>query len=143
MSSETPSIEPTVHLDEIGQIAVTVGDLARAKDFYQNVLGMRFLFDAGPMSFFQCGKIRFALGTSDKPVAPGGTILYFRVANIEETHARLAAQGVEFIQKPHLAAKMPDHDLWLAFLADPDKNPIGLMCEAPPADASSHAPGSA
>jgi methylmalonyl-CoA/ethylmalonyl-CoA epimerase len=52
---------PAVHLDEIGQIAVTVSDLARSKDFYQNVLGMRFLFDAGPMSFFQCGKIRFAL----------------------------------------------------------------------------------
>lgn len=136
MTTEAPNIEPVVHLDEIGQIAVTVGDLARAKEFYQNALGMRFLFNAGPMSFFQCGKIRFAIGTSDKPLSPGGTILYFRVANIEETHARLAAQGVEFIQKPHLAAKMPDHDLWLAFLADPDKNPIGLMCEAPRAASS-------
>ena len=26
--------------------------LARSKDFYQNVLGFDFLFDAGPMSFF-------------------------------------------------------------------------------------------
>jgi methylmalonyl-CoA/ethylmalonyl-CoA epimerase len=128
----TTSADPSqVHLDEIGQIAVTVSDLARAKDFYQNVLGMQFLFDAGPMSFFQCGKIRFAIGTSDKPVAPGGTILYFRVADIEETHAKLAARGVEFIQKPHLVAKMPDHDLWLAVFVDPDKNPIELMCERP------------
>ncbi len=131
MAIEASSIEPVVHLDEIGQIAVSVGDLARAKAFYQNVLGMRFLFDTGPMSFLQCGNIRFAVGTSDKPVSPSGTILYFRVADIEETHARLAAHGVEFIQKPHLVAKMPDHDLWLAFLADPDKNPIGLMCEMP------------
>ena len=120
-----------VHLDDIGQIAVNVTDLARAKDFYQNTLGMQFLFDAGPMSFFQCGKIRFAIGTSDKPVTPGGTILYFRVANIEEAHSRLVAEGVEFIQKPHLVAKMPDHDLWIAFLSDPDRNPIGLMCEIP------------
>jgi len=129
MADEAPSIKPMVHLDEISQIAVTVSDLVRAKDFYQNVLGMQFLFDAGPMSFFQSGKIRFALGTTDKPVTPGGTILYFRVADIEETHARLVSQGVEFIQSPHLVAKMPDHDLWIAFLADPDKNPIGLMCE--------------
>jgi len=126
---------PAVHLDDIGQIAVTVSDLPRSKEFYQNVLGMQFLFDAGPMSFFQCGNIRFAIGTSDKPVAPGGTILYFRVADIEEAHTQLAAKGVEFVQKPQLVAKMPDHDLWLAFLNDPDENPIGLMCEMPRAAA--------
>jgi hypothetical protein len=27
---------------------------------------------------------------------------------------------------------MPDHDLWLAFLRDPDGHTIGLMCEMPP-----------
>jgi len=131
MTGESPGTGSIVHLDDIGQIAVTVSDLARSKDFYQNVLGLQFLFDAGPMSFLQCGKIRFAIGTTDKPVSPGGTILYFRVADIEETHTKLAARGVEFVQKPHLVAKMPDHDLWLAFLSDPDKNPIGLMCEIP------------
>jgi methylmalonyl-CoA/ethylmalonyl-CoA epimerase len=129
MTNETPVTESPVHLDEIGQIAVTVSNLERAKDFYQNVLGFKFLFDAGPMSFFECGKIRFAIGTSDKPVSAGGTILYFRVADIQKTHAQLVAKGVVFIQKPHLVAKMPDHDLWIAFLEDPDKNPIGLMCE--------------
>jgi len=129
MHPEVPAT--AVHLDEIGQIAVTVSDLARAKDFYQNVLGMDFLFDAGPMAFFQCGKIRFAIGIADKPVSAAGTILYFRVADIQETHARLASKAVEFIQKPHLVARMPDHDLWIAFFNDPDKNPIGLMCEMP------------
>jgi methylmalonyl-CoA/ethylmalonyl-CoA epimerase len=122
---------PAVHLDDIGQIAITVSDLARSKDFYQNVLGMQFLFDAGPMSFFQCGKIRLALGTSPNLPGTGGTILYFRVADILETHDLLAARGVEFMQKPHLVAQMADHDLWLAFLRDPDKQPIGLMCEMP------------
>jgi methylmalonyl-CoA/ethylmalonyl-CoA epimerase len=121
-----------MHLDGIGQIAITVSDLARSRDFYQNVLGMQFLFDAGPMSFFQCGKIRFAIGTSPDQSSPGGTILYFRVADIQQTHDLLAARGVEFTQKPHLVAKMPDHDLWLAFLRDPDGHAIGLMCEMPP-----------
>jgi methylmalonyl-CoA/ethylmalonyl-CoA epimerase len=128
-SSATPA---QVHLDEIGQIAVTVSDLARSKDFYQNVLGLKFLFDAGNMSFFQCGAIRFAIGASTNPPSShAGTILYFRVADIHATHALLAAKGVEFIQNPHLVAKMPDHDLWMAFLRDPDANPIGLMCELP------------
>ena len=129
MSSGTTAVPAPVRLDEIGQIAITVSDLERARDFYQNVLGMQFLFDAGPMSFFQCGRIRFAIGTSDKPVSPSGTILYFRVADIRAAHKALAAKGVEFIQEPHQAARMADHDLWLAFLRDPDSNPIGLMCE--------------
>jgi hypothetical protein len=31
---------------------------------------------------------------------------------------------------------MQEHDLWMAFLADPDQNPIGLMCEIPRDSAS-------
>lgn len=118
-----------VHLEDICQIAVSVSDLARSKEFYQNVLGMRFLFDTGPMSFFLCGGIRFAIGTADKAVSPGGTIVYFRVREIQETCRLLTEKGVELIQTPHLVAKMADHDLWLAFLRDPDANTIGLMCE--------------
>jgi methylmalonyl-CoA/ethylmalonyl-CoA epimerase len=134
MNLDTTATE--VHLDDIGQIALTVSDLARSKDFYQNVLGMQFLFDAGPMSFFQCGRIRFAIGTAPNLPGPGGTILYFRVADIQQTHDLLAARGVEFMQKPHMVAQMADHDLWLAFFRDPDGQPIGLMCEMPRADAA-------
>jgi hypothetical protein len=28
-----------------------------------------------------------------------------------------------------MIAKMPDHDLWLAIVSDPDGNPVGLMQE--------------
>jgi methylmalonyl-CoA/ethylmalonyl-CoA epimerase len=127
MNAETET--PTVHLDTVGQIALTVSDLERSRSFYLNVLGMKFLFDAGSMAFFQCGAVRFMIGTADRPVQPGGTIIYFRVADIHETCAALVARGVEFIAKPHLVARMQEHDLWMAFLADPDQNPIGLMCE--------------
>ena len=43
MNSTTPS--PA--LSEIGQIAITVGDVAKAKVFYGEVLGLKFLFNAG------------------------------------------------------------------------------------------------
>ena len=43
-----------------------------------------------------------------------------------ELHAREAAPG-----PPHLVAPMPDHDLWMAFIRDPDGHLIGLMMEAP------------
>jgi methylmalonyl-CoA/ethylmalonyl-CoA epimerase len=131
MDGQVGEVPGAVHLEEIAQIAVTVSDLQRSKDFYQNVLGMRLLFDAGPMTFFQCGKIRFAIGTSSAPVTPSGTILYFRVQDIHSAHAALAARGVVFTQSPFRVARMADHELWLAPFRDPDGNPIELMCEVP------------
>ncbi len=135
MENPADATPAAVHLDQIGQIAITVDDLARAKIFYQNSLGMKFLFDAGSMSFLQCGKIRIMIATPEAPAARGGTILYFKVQEIQATYAALREQGVVFIQPPHLVARMPDHDLWMAFLADPDDNKIGLMCEMPKAAA--------
>ena len=93
---------------------------------------MKFLFDAGTMAFFQCGAIRLMIGTSDQPAAPSGTILYFKVADIHQTHTALQAQGVTFTHEPHLVAKMPTHDLWMAFLKDSDGNTLALMSEIPP-----------
>ncbi len=130
----TPS--SVVHLEKIGQVVLTVSDLARATDFYQHTLGMRFLFHAGSMVFFQCGDIRFALGTAEREAPRGGTILYFKIEDLPAIHSHLSAPGVDFVQPPHLVARMPDHDLWLAFFKDPDSNVLGLMSEVPRKDAA-------
>jgi catechol 2,3-dioxygenase-like lactoylglutathione lyase family enzyme len=53
---------PSLTLDRIGQVAFTVCDLDRATDFYRNALGMRFLFRASGLSFFDCGGVRLLLG---------------------------------------------------------------------------------
>jgi methylmalonyl-CoA/ethylmalonyl-CoA epimerase len=123
-------VSPTVvNLKKIGQIAVTVDDLARAKDFYENTLGMKFLFEAGHLVFFKCGDIRLMLTTPEKPEPRGGTIVYYKVGDIDATYSALKQRGVVFIDEPHLIAKMPDHDLWMVFLKDPDGNIIGIMSE--------------
>jgi methylmalonyl-CoA/ethylmalonyl-CoA epimerase len=127
--SHTDVAPAIVNLDKIGQIAITVDDLARAKNFYQNTLGMKFLFDAGRLAFFKCGDVRLMLTTPEKPEPRGGTILYYKVDDIHAAHAALRSRGVEFLQEPHLIAKMPDHDLWMAFLKDTEGNTIGIMCE--------------
>jgi len=125
-----PDIAPaSVNLEKIGQVAITVDDIARAKDFYQNTLGMKFLFEAGKLAFFKCGDIRLMLTTPEKPGPRGGTILYFKVDDIHATYTALMERGVTFIDEPHLIAKMPDHDLWMVFLKDPFENTIGIMCE--------------
>jgi methylmalonyl-CoA/ethylmalonyl-CoA epimerase len=133
MSNASVEDSHAVHLDSIGQIAISVSDLQRSTDFYQNILGMKFLFDAGSMAFFQCGTVRLMIGTSDKPITGAGIILYFEVRDIHGTHTVLRDRGVTFLTQPHLVAKMPDHDLWMAFLKDPDDNTLALMSEVPTA----------
>lgn len=118
-----------ISLEKIGQVAITVDDLPRAKDFYQNTLGMKFLFEAGHLAFLQCGDVRLMLTTPEKPEPRGGTILYYNVKDIHATHAALKERGVTFIDEPHLIARMPDHDLWMVFLKDTEDNTIGIMCE--------------
>ncbi len=130
--AHTPASQ--VQLEKIGQIALTVTDLARAKDFYMNTLGMRFLFETGHLVFFQCGDIRLMISTGEGGEGPrGGAIIYFKVEDIHAVYAILGERGVEFVDAPHLIAKMPDHDLWMTFLKDPDGNVLGVMCELPTA----------
>ena len=38
-------------------------------------------------------------------------------------------RGVPFDDEPHLIARMPDHELWMTFFRDPDRNLHGLMAE--------------
>ncbi|HUB53093.1 MAG TPA: VOC family protein [Terracidiphilus sp.] len=129
--SDIQIMGPETKVEGIGQIAIYVADLPRSKEFYGEKLGLKHLFDAGNMSFYQCGDVRLLIGASDKPVATGGVILYFRVADIDKACSSLSARGVEIVQRPQLVARMPDHDLWLAVLNDPDGHPIELMCEMP------------
>jgi len=118
----------SVHLSEIVQVALSVADLAEAKGFYRDVLGMTHLFDAGSVTFFQCGNVRVMLSESDK-TSGKGTVLYFRIADIHETCTLLKRDGVTFAEEPHIVARMNGYDLWLAFLEDPAGNPLGLMSE--------------
>jgi methylmalonyl-CoA/ethylmalonyl-CoA epimerase len=37
--------------------------------------------------------------------------------------------GVHFEDTPHLIARMPNHDLWMTFFRDSEKNLLALMCE--------------
>jgi methylmalonyl-CoA/ethylmalonyl-CoA epimerase len=118
-----------VGLQDIAQIAFSVPNLAEAKLFYQDVLELKFLFEAGTMAFFQCGSVRLMIGEAEKPTLSEGTIVYFRVADLKTTAPLLESRGISFVQQPHLVARMKSHDLWMAFLKDPAGNTLGLMSE--------------
>lgn len=117
-------------LSAIGQIAVTVSDVDRAIAFYRDTLGLPLLFQFPGMGFFNCGGVRLMLSRPEG-VGPGNSVIYFKVADLPEVFRELGLRGVKFDQEPHLVARLPDHDLWMAFFRDPDGNLLGLMSEVP------------
>jgi methylmalonyl-CoA/ethylmalonyl-CoA epimerase len=38
---------------------------------------------------------------------------------------------VAFVDEPHRIARLPDHELWMVFLRDPDEHLLALMAERP------------
>jgi methylmalonyl-CoA/ethylmalonyl-CoA epimerase len=117
-------------LDHIGQIAVPVRDVDRSIAFYRDVLGMRFLFQAPPgLGFFDCAGVRLMLDAPASAQAGSSSVIYYRVQDLNAAFATLSARGVSFEAKPHLIARLPDHELWMAFFRDPDGNLLALMSE--------------
>ena len=114
----------------IGQISVNAKDLSRATEFYRNVLGMKHLFNAGNMSFFECGGVRLMLAAAEKPEFDHpGSIIYYKVGDIEGASRELGAKGVRFEREPFMVAKMAAHELWMAFFRDSEDNLLAFMAE--------------
>lgn len=122
---------PTPVLSRIGQIAMTAQDIDRAIAFYRDVLGLPFLFRAPPkLAFFDCGGQRLLLDVpEDEEFAHPGSVLYFSVEHIQQAYETLRDRGVRFRQEPHLVAKLPDREVWMAFFEDSEGNTLALMAE--------------
>ncbi|MEP4546201.1 MAG: VOC family protein [Saccharospirillum sp.] len=118
-------------LSTIGQIAITVSNVEQALAFYRDMLGLEFLFSAGPdLAFLNADGIRLMLSTPQGAgIVGGNSILYFNVSDIQAVHAAAVNRGAHSERAPQLAANMPDHELWTGFLRDPDGNLVGLMEE--------------
>jgi len=121
-------------ITRVGQVAINAYDVERATAFYRDVLGLKFLFAAGQLAFFECGGVRLMLDKAEKPeFVHASSILYFSVPDIQAAHRRLVGAGVAIVGEPQMIAKMPDHDLWMSFFRDTEGNVMALMCEVRPA----------
>ena len=122
----------TSPIANIGQIAINTRDLPPAVAFYRDAVGLDFLFEAGSLAFFMCGDVRLMLSVAESPEFDHpSSIVYFRVEDIDAARTELADRGVPFDDEPHLIAEMPDHELWMTFFRDPDRNLHALMSEVP------------
>jgi methylmalonyl-CoA/ethylmalonyl-CoA epimerase len=120
----------TTGLQRIHQISIRTRDTARAVAFYRDVLGMKLLFEAPPqLAFFDCGGVRLMLSPAEPEFDHQGSVIYFAVDDIKATHAALAAAGVAFRSQPHMIAKLPDREVWLADFLDSEGNVLALMSE--------------
>ena len=118
-------------LSQLEQIALPVEDLDRALAFYQSALGMKYLFRAGELAFFDCAGIRLMLSRPEQGTAQHASILYFKVSEIYEAHRRLVERGVQFEDEPHLIADMGEYEIWMAFFRDSEQNLLAISSEIP------------
>lgn len=122
-----------MNLSRIEQVAIPVRDLARATAFYRELLGMKLLFEVPPqLAFFDCDGVRLALSIASDPMyEPPGSIVYYRVADIDIAHAELERRGVEFLRGPHLVARLDAIEVWMAFFEDTEGNTLAITSERP------------
>jgi len=135
-----------IGITRLGQVAIPARDIRRAVDFYRDTLGLPLLFEAPPrLAFFDCGGVRLMLsepepgeggegGDGASATANGdafrpGSVLYYAVDDLHGAHESLVGRGVSFESPPHLIARLPDHELWMAFLRDSEGNLVALMSE--------------
>jgi methylmalonyl-CoA/ethylmalonyl-CoA epimerase len=122
----------TVGISRIGQIAITTHDLPRAVAFYRDVLELPFLFEYPGLAFFEVNGVRLMLSSPEQPEFdhPASPIYYF-VPDIQTAHKALLDRGVSFVADPHLIARLPDREVWMAFFRDPDENTLAITSEVP------------
>jgi predicted enzyme related to lactoylglutathione lyase len=118
-------------LSQIGQIAVNVHDIDRAVAFYRDKLGMKLLFTASPnLAFFDCAGIRLMLSPPAKPEFDHpGSIIYFKVEDIQKASQILIERGVQFEEQPTFVANMGSYDLWIGAFRDSENNFLAMMSE--------------
>jgi len=120
-------------LSTIEQIAVNAQDIGRAVAFYRDKLGMKLLFSVPPsLAFFDCDGVRLMLSLPPKPEFDHeSSIIYFKVADIQDAYATLMDRGVQFEEAPIFVADMGTYDLWLASFRDSENNLLALMAHVP------------
>jgi methylmalonyl-CoA/ethylmalonyl-CoA epimerase len=117
------------------QIAQKADDLARATDFYADLLGAEAsaTYDPPGLVFFDLDGVRLLLDRA----APSA-LHYYAVDDIEATVTRLREAGTPIEGEPHVIFSHEDATLgpagtdeWMAFVRDSEGNMVGLVEQRP------------
>jgi catechol 2,3-dioxygenase-like lactoylglutathione lyase family enzyme len=111
---------------------VSIVDVARAKVFYRDTLGLRLLMEEPPFALvFDAHGIMLRLGMA-KEIAPAhGTVLGWQVPAIAATVEELGQAGVRF--ERYAGMDQDDLGIWtsptgakIAWFKDPDGNTLSI-----------------
>ncbi|MEQ1781479.1 MAG: LuxR C-terminal-related transcriptional regulator [Hyphomonadaceae bacterium] len=128
LSRQEIEMDATIALGAIGQIARSVSDIAAARAWYGDVLGLTHLYSFGNLAFFDCGGVRLFLSEGDG--APSESILYFRVPDVRTAHQAMSARGVVFTHAPHMIHRHDDGtEEWMAFFTDNEDRALAIMAQ--------------
>jgi catechol 2,3-dioxygenase-like lactoylglutathione lyase family enzyme len=76
-------------------VALQTVNPEKARDFYQQVMGIKFDADEDGFAFAKCGALNLFVGSLPNYTGP---VLDFVVENIEEARAHLLKNGCEILQ---------------------------------------------
>ena len=111
---------------------VSIVDVARAKEFYRDTLGLRLVSEEPPYALvFEANGIMLRLGMAKELPPARGTVLGWQVPDIVATVKDLGGAGVQF--ERYDFAKQDDLGIWttptgakVAWFKDPDGNILSL-----------------
>ncbi|HDD60103.1 MAG TPA: VOC family protein [Euryarchaeota archaeon] len=109
----------------IWDVTLTVGDLKRAVNFYEGVLGLQKKYEYKDYAGFDCGGVEIGLKTWGEREAPrkGEPCIDFLVDDLDEAYANLKRNNVEIVEGP-------ESTLWgsrYLLFSDPDGNILQMV----------------
>ncbi len=113
-----------MHVERVDFVSFLTQDLARAKRFYTEVLGLEVETEGESDMELACGQVTldiFDPSSIGQPFAPSPAGLALRVPDVDAARAELEAQGVEFD-----AETIETSVCKQAWFKDPDGNAIML-----------------
>ena len=117
----------------VSHLRLVVADLPACIAFYRDVLGLPHLFTVPgqAMAFFMAGSVRLYLGVPEDESFRSRPVIYYGVDDLQAEFAGVVERGATVLSPPHPVHRDAAAELWMAFVADPDGTPIGLMAERP------------
>ncbi len=114
---------------KLGQVALTVDNLAESVAFHRDVLGLPMLYEYPGLAFFDMGGVRLMLSAAGNEPERHESVLYYRVDDLQSAWRSLLDKGARPEGDLHMVARMPDHELWMGIVRDPENRLVGIMSE--------------
>lgn len=120
---------PVLNEARFEQVALTVTDVDAARIFYRDRLGLRLMFEANNMLFFDVGGTRLMIARDEarqRPARPGG-ILYFHAEDFVAALVRLQGTRATLVGPVETVQTTGSGSLRLQQFEDLDGNMLAIM----------------